>query len=62
MCELCKLSGAPEFVYTSHNTLACKKHDDYARKLSGSVSQHQKAGREAHKSEKDLHRELKLLS
>ena len=62
MCELFKLSGAPEFVYTSHNTSACKKRDDYARKLSGSVGQRQKAGREARKSEKDLCCELKLLS
>ena len=62
MCELCKMSGAPEFVYTSHNTANCKKRAEYARKLSGSAGHRQTAGREAHKAEKSLRREVKLLS
>jgi hypothetical protein len=56
------MTGAPEFVYLSHNTADCNKKDKYARKLSGSAGQRQKATREYKKGEKDLHRELKLLS
>ena len=62
MCELCKMSGAPEFVYLSHNTADCKKKDEYARKLSGSAGHRQKASREYKKGERDLRHELKLLS
>ena len=61
-CELCKMAGAPEFVYTSHNTKNCKKKDEYARKLGGSLGQRQNAKREIRKSERDLHKELKLLN
>ena len=56
------MTGAPEFVYLSHNTSDCKKKDEYARKLSGSAGQRQKATHKYKKGEKDLHRELKLLS
>lgn len=62
LCELCKLTGAPEFVYLSHNTADCKKKDEYARKLSGSAGHRQKTTREYKRGERDLRRELKLLS
>ena len=62
LCELCKMAGAPEFVYISHNTNNCSKKEDYARKLSGSLGQRQTAKREIRKAEKDLRRELKTLS
>ena len=35
LCELCKLAGAPEFVYKTHHTSQCKKEDRYAQSLSG---------------------------
>ena len=33
-CVLCKMAGAPDFVYTSHNTDVCNKKDEYQKKLS----------------------------
>jgi hypothetical protein len=60
-CELCKLSGAPEFVYTNHNTSNCNKKAEIARKLSGNAASRQKATKEVHRTEQQLKRELKLL-
>ena len=42
-CKLCKMSGAPEFVYSSHSISQCKKKDEYARKLSGSAGKREGA-------------------
>jgi hypothetical protein len=61
LCELCKLSGAPEFVYASHNTSQCNKKSEIAKKLSGNASSHQKAAKEVCTTEQQLKRELKLL-
>ena len=60
-CELCKLAGAPEFVYKSHYTNQCKKKGDYQKKMSGGVGERTKALREYKSAEKELRKELKLL-
>jgi hypothetical protein len=34
VCELCKLAGAPEMVWSSHFTNQCKKRSSYAKSLN----------------------------
>ena len=60
-CVLCKMAGAPDFVYTSHNTDACNKKDEYQKKLSGSAGSRKQAPREYKRSEEKQAKELKLL-
>eukprot|EP01083_Nonionella_stella_P069679 185905_1 len=62
LCELCKVAGAPEFIYTTHNTSACRKKDTYAQKLSGGAGPRQQVTRDHKASEKQLRRELKLIT
>ena len=51
-CELCKGSGAPDFVCRSHNTKDCRKKGQYKRLLSGGAGSCQKAKDEFHSSKK----------
>ena len=60
-CELCKMAGAPSFVYKSHFTNQCKKKGEYQQKLSGGMGSRQKAQKEFRATEKELKAELKLL-
>ena len=60
-CELCKLAGAPEFVYKSHFTNQCKKKEQYQKAMSGGVAERHKAKNEYQLAEKELLREIKLL-
>jgi hypothetical protein len=60
LCEFCKMAGAPTFVYLSHDTSDCNKKGDYMDRIKGRSTNNPK--RENRKSEKDLHRELKILS
>ena len=60
-CELCKASGAPEFLYKSHYTNQCKKKDEYKRKLSGGMGVRKQTQQEFRATEKQLKRELGLL-
>ena len=60
-CVLCKMAGAPDFVYTSHNTDACNKKDEYQKKLSGSAGSRKQATREYKRSEEKQAKELKIL-
>lgn len=62
LCELCKVAGAPEFVYTTHNTSQCRKKDTYAQKLSSGAGPRQQATRDYKSQEKQLRRELKLIT
>jgi hypothetical protein len=62
LCELCKVAGAPEFIYTTHNTSACRKKDTYAQKLSSGAGPRQQVTRDYKASEKQLRRELKLIT
>lgn len=62
LCELCKAAGAPDFVYKTHNTSACRKKEEYARKLSSSAGQRHSASREARLVEKYKRRELRLMA
>ena len=61
LCELCKVAGAPSFVYTSHNTIDCKKKEQYSKLMSGGAGQRKKATNELRNHEKHLRREFKLL-
>ena len=61
LCELCKMAGAPSFVYTTHNTTDCKKKEQYSKLLSGGAGQRKKATNEYRSHEKQLRREFKLL-
>ena len=60
-CELCKIAGAPPFVFKSHYTNQCKKKGEYQQKLSGGAGSRQKAQKEFRLTEKELKMELKLL-
>ena len=60
-CELCKMAGAPSFVYKSHFTSQCKKKAEYQQRLSGGTGSRQKAQKEFRATEKELKMELKLL-
>ena len=60
-CELCKMAGAPPFVFKSHFTNQCKKKGEYQQKLSGGAGARQKAQKEFRVTEKELKMELKLL-
>ena len=62
MCELCKLAGAPSFVYNTHWTKDCRKKDEYEKSLSGGAGSRKKAVKEYRASEKQLRRELKMLT
>ena len=46
LCELCKIAGAPAFIYTNHNTSACRKKDTYAKALSGGAGPRQQMKRD----------------
>ena len=63
-CELCKFAGAPEEVYSTHNTSQCRKADMYKKKLSGGFSSRSNAvkdyKREARKQEKRASKYKKL--
>ena len=63
-CDLCKIAGAPEDVYTTHNTSQCRKADMYKKKLSGGFSSRSGAvkdyKREARKQEKRASKYKKL--
>ena len=61
LCELCKLAGAPEFVYTTHHTSQCKKKDRYAQSLSGGAGQRKATIKEYKSLEKRLMKELKVV-
>ena len=60
-CELCKLSGAPDFVWKSHETKDCKKKGSYAHLLSGGTASRKRATDNHRSHEKSLKREIKLL-
>jgi hypothetical protein len=60
-CELCKMAGAPSFVFKSHFTNQCKKKGEYQQRLSGGAGSRQKAQKEFRVTEKELKMELKLL-
>lgn len=60
-CVLCKMAGAPDFVYNSHNYEYCKKKEEYEKKLSGSAGTRKHATREYKKSEDKRAKELKVL-
>ena len=53
------MAGAPSFVYLSHNSNDCNRKGEYMDKMKGS---HNNPKREHRKTEKDLHKELKILS
>lgn len=61
-CILCKMAGAPENVYHSHNPDDCNNKDTYQKKLSGSVGSRKQATREIKRSEAKYQKELKVLS
>lgn len=61
-CELCKLAGAPSYVYTNHLTKNCFKKDAYKKSLSGGAGNRLKTSNEYRRHEKQLRRELKLLT
>ena len=61
-CELCKASGAPDFVCRSHNTKDCRKKGQYKRLLSGGAGSRQKAKNEFQSSEKKFRREFKVMA
>ena len=61
LCELCKLAGAPEFVYTTHNTNQCRKKERYAQTLSGGAGSRKSASKELKSMEKKLLKGLKLV-
>ena len=59
--KLCKMAGAPDFVYKSHFTNQCRKRGDYQKALSGGAAERHKTKNEYRSMEKELLRELKLL-
>ena len=60
-CELCKMAGAPAFVYKSHFTNQCKKKGLYQQKLSGGAGSRHKTQKEFRVTKKELKAELRLL-
>ena len=60
-CELCKLAGAPEYVYKTHYTNQCKKKDKYAQSLSGGAGQRKVTVKEYKSLEKKLMKGLKIV-
>ena len=55
-CKLCKLAGAPEFVFKTHFTNQCKKKEQYAKALSGGAGQREKTKKEYKSMEKSSER------
>ena len=62
LCELCKMAGAPEHVFKTHYTNQCNKKEQYEKALSGSAGKRQAKVKEYRRTEKELKKELKLLS
>ena len=60
-CVLCKMVGAPDFVYNSHNTDSCNKREEYQKKLSGSAGSRKQVTREYKQSEEKQAKELRNL-
>ena len=58
-CQLCKLAGAPEFVYKTHNTKDCRKKEKYERLLSGGVASRSNATKEYKKELRALNKKYK---
>ena len=61
VCELCKLAGAPDFVFKSHFTNQCNRKDQYAKQMSGGAGKRQKTTKEYRSQERKLKRELKAV-
>ena len=45
-CNMCKIAGAPSFVYETHNDKECKKKDQYEKLLSGGAGKRYEAKKE----------------
>jgi len=45
-CNMCKMSGAPSFVYETHNDKECKKKDQYEKLLSCGTGKRYEAKKE----------------
>ena len=58
-CQLCKLAGAPEFVYKTHNAKDCRKKEKYERLLSGGVASRSNATKEYKKELRALNKKYK---
>ena len=66
--ELCKLANKPAFIYTTHNSDACKFCDSYANSMSSNGHKRDNEKQNKHKNEyhraektSDLKHELKIL-
>ena len=53
-CSMCKLAGAPSFVYETHNDNDCKKKGQYEKLLSGGAGSREKASKEYKSFEKRM--------
>jgi len=53
-CNMCKMSGAPNFVYETHNSKDCKKKEQYKKLLSGGAGNKEKANKEYKSFEKKM--------
>jgi hypothetical protein len=53
-CNMCKMSGAPAFVYETHNTKDCKKKEQYEKLLSGGAGKKKEANKEYKSFEKKM--------
>ena len=53
-CNMCKMSGAPSFVYETHNAKDCKKREQYEKLLSGGAANKDKANKEYKSFEKKM--------
>ena len=52
--NMCKMSGAPSFVYETHNAKDCKKKEQYEKLLSGGAGNRDKANKEYKSFEKKM--------
>ena len=58
-CALCEVAGAPESVYTSHNTKDCRKKGYYKKAMCGTAGKRKEAGDEFKASEKKASKKAK---
>ena len=57
-CNMCKMSGAPSFVYETHNAKDCKKKEQYKKLLSGGAGNRDKANKESNKEYKSFEKKM----
>ena len=59
-CNMCKMSGAPSFVYKTHKDKECKKKDQYEKFLSGGAGKRYEAKKEYKSFESKMMKKMNI--